>query len=187
MKEEINLLKPEQSGSSSFGFAKKSTLSLYIVAGLFAVEILAWGGLWFYNRSIDERVASAAVKSSSLDLEISKNEPNLQEAIGHQLRLANLGSLLESHVFWSPVFEELGKYTQKSIFYETFDGDAASSLITVSGTAASFTDIAKLILGLKQSDNFFDVAFQSEGPSTGEKTGFAFILEIKFDPALLKK
>src|SRR3989344_764089 len=184
MKEEINLLNPELAAN---GAGRKSLIPLYIVGALPGGEMGGGGWVFFSTRSTDDEVGAAEMRISDLDLQLKKNSPELQEAIGYQARLKNLEGLLEGHMFWSQVMEELGKYTFKNISYESFNGDVTRNRISVSGTAQSFTDIAKLILGLKQSDNFTTVSFSSAGAASGETPGYGFSLELVIKPTLLKK
>ncbi len=188
MKDEINLLKPDQASNNKwFGFGNKFPLFLYVIAALLLGEILFWGWLFFSTRSVSREIESMNRSIAEADLEINKNQPELKIAVGYQARLDSLDGLLEGHMYWSPVFEELGKYTLKELRYSTFVGDADDHSITVAGTASSYAKIAKLILGLKQSSKFKEVLFRSEGASSGATTGYSFILEITPDSALFKK
>jgi len=167
--------------------AAQKLISFYVLLGVVVVEALVYGGLTLYASSVSKRMAAAEEESASVDRSIKQSQEDLQEAIRYQQRLANLELLLGSHVFWSPVFEELTKYTYRSVSFDTMSGSLADNKLVLTGTAPSFTDIAKLILGLKQSEKIKDVVFQSSGQSKEEKSGYAFSLEITLDPELFKK
>ena len=183
---DINLLKNELAATTVFSSAKK-LLSLYIFIAVIAAEALAYGGMMWYSRSLEKQQAASEAEGSSVNLEIGRVKGDLAEATRYQQRLSNLDVLLKDHVFWSPAFAELSKYTYKNITYATLSGNIDEHKAVVTGTAASFTDIGKLIIGLKQSPKIKDVMFQSSGESKAEKSGYAFIVEIIFDPGLFKK
>ncbi|OGE78936.1 MAG: hypothetical protein A2751_00125 [Candidatus Doudnabacteria bacterium RIFCSPHIGHO2_01_FULL_46_14] len=188
MRGDINLLKNELSQRAPLGFSgPKSLLPLYLVIGLLVVEGLAFGTLLYYKKSIDRLVNAAELESSQLDLQMRQTETQLKDAISYQGRLNNFKNLLNSHIFWSPLFKELGDFTYKPVSFDTFQADIQKNRIVVTGSAPTYRDIAKVILGLKKSEKFTDIIFQSGGVSKGEETGFGFSLDIGFDPKLLRK
>lgn len=188
MRGEINLLRNELKERSSFNLGgKRSFLPLYFFIALLVIEAFVFGGLIYYRKTIDRKVNAAEMEAAQLDFEMRQTDDKLKEAIGYQARLSNFKNLLDSHLFWSPVFDELAKYTYKPISFDTFQADVQKNRIVVTGSAPSFKEIAKLILGLKKSDKFTDILFQSGGIARGEKAGFGFLLDIGFDPKLLKK
>ncbi len=187
MRGEINLLKNELKQSAPLGLAGKSLVPLYVVIGFLVLEALTFGGFLYYGKSIEGKVNAAELEASQLELEMRQTDAELNEAISYQGRLNDFENLLDSHVFWSPLFEELAKYTYKPVRFDTFQADAQKSRMLVAGIAPTYRDIAKLILGLKQSNKFADILFQSGGAAQGDLTGFSFLLDIGFDPKLLKK
>ena len=191
MKTEINLLKNELkdrgSAVSLGGGGEKKLTSLYIVIALLVLEALGYGALLYYKKTISDKAKAVEIETANLDLEMRSTDQALGEVLGYQLRLGNLETLLDKHLFWSPVFDELARYTYIPISYDGFQGDAENFRIVVTGIAPTYTDMAKLVLGLKSSDKFKDIALQSGGASTGDVTGYGFTLDITFDPILLKK
>lgn len=188
MRGEINLLKNElkERGPLNLG-GGKNLIPLYISIGLLIIEALVIGGFLYNKKSLGRETNAAEVEASLLDLEMRQTDDKLKEAISYQARLSNFKNLLNSHIFWSPIFEELAKYTYKPIRFDTFQGDTQKNRIVVTGTGSSYREIAKLILGLKKSDKFRDILFQSGGVATGDKAGFGFLLDIGIDPKLMKK
>lgn len=187
MKGEINLLRNELKERGPLKFAGKSYVPLYLALGVLALEAAAFGGLTYYQTTINREINAAEMDEAELDFEMRQTDAALKEAVGYQARLANFKTLLDTHIFWSPVFEELGNYTYKLVSYDTFQGDTQKNRIVVTGTAPTYRDIAKLILGLKKTDKFTDISFQAGGASKGDKAGFGFLLDIGLDPKLLSK
>lgn len=186
MNTEINLLRNEFGSTGPFG-GPKGIASLYVLIAVLVIEGLLYGGLALYERQLARQQMTAEIQAGSIDMEIGTVQADLGEALGYQQRLRNLQLLLYGHLFWSPVFEELEKYTFKPITYDTLAGSIEESKVVVTGTASSFSDIGKLILGLESSENIQNVMFQSSGQAKGEQAGYGFSLELTFDPKVFQK
>lgn len=182
---EINLLKNELRKGSILG--RGGVFTFYIVIGIFAVELLGYGGMAFYQRAMEKERVTVEAGTTNVDLEIGKLDKDLKDAVAKQRRLANLAILLGHHIHWSGVFEELEDFTYKQASYSSFESDIAKNQIRLSGLVPSYTDLGKLILGLKQSENIKDVTLQSSGLSRSEQAGFSFVLELVFDSKLLSR
>ena len=185
---EINLLRNSLKERTSLGLGgPKSMVPLYIVIAFLVLEAGAFVGFMYYNKSVERKVNAAEVEASQLDLQMRKTDTELKEAISYQVRLTDFKDLLTSHVFWSPLFDELGDFTYKPLRFDTFQADFQKSRMVVTGIAPTYRDMAKLILGLKKSDQFTEILFQSGGAAQGDVSGYSFLLDIGFDPKLLKK
>ena len=182
---QINLLKNELQERAVFGRA--GLVPLYIALGVLGLEVLIYGGLYLYNSTIEKQISDVERQYSDTNAEINRLSPDLQEGLAYQTRLRNLQILLDNHIFWSPVLEELSKSTYRSVSYDSLEADQVKHRLVVQGVAPSYTDIAKLILGLKTSRFINDVSLLSSGRSKSEKAGFNFSMEIDFDPSLLNK
>ena len=183
---EINLLKNELKGSS-FSFAPKSMTPLYIAIGVLVFEALLYGGMMFFEHSLEKQKSQLDVDAAGIESEINRSSENVNAAQSVQKRLTNLRVLLDNHVFWSQVFNELEKYTYKPIVYSTLEADVINGQFRISGLSSSYTDLGKLILGLRQSPNVTDVTLQSTSRGREQQSGYFFNLEISFDPKLFIK
>ena len=88
-----------------------------------------------------------------VDFEIGKIDKERLEAVSYQKRLGNFKTLLDRHIFWTVVLEELSKYTYKPVSYTSLQADIKEYKLMVSGFVPSYTDLGKLMLGLKTSSN----------------------------------
>lgn len=183
---EINLLKDELQ-KTKLGLRRQSLISLYIALAIFVLEIGVYGFMLFQERRYGKQGLEVAQSGAATDFEIGKLEKSRQEAVSFQARLANLDVLLKEHVFWSQLLAELGKYTYKPIVYRTMQVDQAKRKLILSGISPTYTDLGKLILGLRQSPNFSDISFSSSGATEEKQAGYGFQLDISFDPKLLLK
>lgn len=184
---EINLLKNELKDRGPFSFAPKSLTPLYFTLGLLVFEAVLYGGMFFYEKYLDRQKLGVDAEITAIESEISQSQKNVDEAQSVQARLANLGVLLDNHVFWSQVFDELEKYTYKPIVYNTLEADMVRGQFRISGITSNYTDLGKLLLGLESSPNITGVTLESTSQGQQEQSGYTFSLEIMFDPKLFLK
>lgn len=183
---EINLLKDELR-ETKLGLNRRNLISLYVAAGIFVLELVLFGVLTLRERSYQKQARAVEQSGAGIDLEITKTEKERLGAISFQSRLANLEVLLQEHVYWSEVLEEIAAYTYKPIVYRTLQVDQGKHKVILTGTAPTYSDLGKLILGLRSSPKFLEVNFASSGQAEGRESGYGFQLEAVFDQKILLK
>ncbi len=186
MKGDINLLKNELEKKGPLSF-RPGLGSLYGIIGILLIEMLCYGGLVFYNKYLHGQMAKSEQAASGIDSEISKLDVSLKQAVSYQSRLASLSIMLDHHIFWSAVLDELEKYIYRPVVLETLEADQTSHIFNVSGVAGSYTEIGKVILSLKKSPRIQDVELLETHSSDSERAGYSFTLRVTFDPQLLLK
>lgn len=184
---EINLLRNELQEKGLFSFGPPGLTSLYIASAVLAVEILLFGSLILYQRYLVRQARTLQQQALAIDLEVKKMDEARLEAISFQRRVSNLELLLANHLFWTPLFDELEKYTYKGAHYATLQVDQNKRELLVSGTIPSYTELGKLMLGLKQSPHVAEVSLNSTGATQSGEAGYAFTMLVSFDPKLLTK
>ena len=183
---QINLLKNELQKRGPFQF-RPGLGSLYAVLGVLAFELLFYGGLLVYDRYVLNQIKSAETASAGTDFEINKLNLDLKEAVSFQTKISSLKSLLGGHVAWSQVFDELEKFTHQSTSYQTLNADLEKHILSLTGIVPSYSDMGKLILGLKKSPNIQDVQLTASSRSDSDIAGYNFGIEVTFDPKLVSK
>ncbi len=159
---------------------------LAVAVALLVLEILAYGGLWLYERQLEKNLLETEQKAADIDLELSKVDEERQEAISFQSRLADFRTLLTNHLFWSQVFAELEDFTYTPAVYQDIQAIQSENKIILTGTIPSYTDLAKLMLGLRVSPEVSSVVLLSSGQdTTGTSGGYGFTLEVFFDRKLI--
>lgn len=184
---EINLLKNEfQNRSGLLSTETRYRPVLAVAVALLVLEILAYGGLWLYERQLGKNLLETERKAADIDLELSKIDEERQEAISFQSRLADFRTLLTSHLFWSRAFAELEDFTYEPAVYQDIQANESENKIILTGTIPNYTDLAKLMLGLRTSPKVTNVVLLSSGQdTTGTSGGYGFTLEVFFDRKLI--
>lgn len=185
---EINLLKSElQEKGLKVGSTQAGRWAFYIFLGILILELLAYGFLFWGEGRVGEKILDIDRRLANVDFEIGKIEKDRLEVVSFQFRLQSLQEILDNHVFWSKALGELEKYTYKPAIFTGLQVKRSEHKFILSGTIPSYTDLGKLILGLRSSSDILDVALQSSGQEGGTESGYNFNLVVTFDPKLLLK
>jgi len=111
---EINLLKDSTQARKSFSMeGPGKSIALYITGGLLVLELLLYGGLFWYEGNLEGQIAAADRAAADVDLEISKTSAERQEATSYQNRLQNLETVLGNHLLWTAFMAELERVSLK--------------------------------------------------------------------------
>ncbi len=182
---EINLIKSNTRHNFTATLSQGMKVTTYVVGFLVVLEILIYIGFVIYAKNLSKQALAVEQQSAELDFEIGKIDQERNEAISFQVRLKNLATLLDNHLYWTAVFKELESVTYTKAVFKSLQVDEGKHAITLSGTAPSYTDIAKLILGLKTSPKILDVTLLTSGLEQSSESGYAFILDVLFDSKIL--
>ncbi len=184
---EINLLKNELQEKGPFSFGPPGLASFYIVAAVVALELFLFGGLVFYQQYLARQARAVEQQAVAIDFETRELDAARLAAISFQRRVSNLQFLLQNHIFWTPIFDELEKFTYRGARYGTLQVDQSKAELLVSGVIPSYTELGKLMLGLKQSPNVSNVTLNATGATQSGEAGYEFTMLVSFNPKLLSK
>ena len=161
---------------------------MYVTIGLLVLEVGFYGWLSHRETVLQNQIADLDQESRKAEQELAGVKPKLAIAVNTQKQLKNIGVILDQKIFWTKVLAELEKYTYKPITYTTMHAEAKSNSLSISGITQSYTDIGKLMLGLKQSANVEDVSLTASGQ--GAKTaeiGYNFTIKVTLNPKLFRR
>lgn len=185
MATEINLLKNALRTEDGGRGILQSRFWLWILAGLLGVELLVFGGLWFWQNRTGKEILKAEQDMRQIEFDTSKISAEVANVASFQTRLANLEIILQNHLYWSEVFQYLEQNTYKAIVFDSVQSDENTHILIISGTTLSYTDLAKFILGLKQTPKISEVELKNSTQNEEEGGGIKFVVEVKFNPILL--
>jgi hypothetical protein len=184
---EINLLKNSQQDRPKFSLEGSNPTGLYVALTILVLELLLYAGLFGYNLQVHRQIQAVQERGAQVDTKVSQNNNNRQQAVAAQARLANLQTLLNTHLGWSAVFGELENVTYKLANFTDLQVRETGNTLLISGNAPTYTDVAKVIIGLQTSSKILDVTLVTSGQSQITGSGYTFNLEVTFDPKLLLK
>ncbi|MBP6060659.1 MAG: hypothetical protein KA515_01485 [Candidatus Pacebacteria bacterium] len=152
---------------------------------LFSV-IVGTGGLYLYKEVLAKNITEMV---DSLTLAQNRFEPSTIAAIQTlDSRLNAAKEILANHIAITPIFEELGKITRKTVRYTSFTyslpGEANGKvLVTMNGIAIGYSQIAMQADLFSKDKNFTDPVFSNL--QLDDKGYVTFQLEFLVDPSFV--
>lgn len=153
-------------------------IPLWILIGLVAVEMIVYGTLFSWKKSIDSEILKVQASVNQLDDKLNSSKVDINNAVAAQAALTSFSSLLDNHLHWTLLWSELGKVTLKKAHYISMQGTVVSDQFVVKGEVSNYTDLGKVILGLETSKNFSEVKLVSSSPAEGDKVGVQFEIQV---------
>ena len=152
------------------------------------LTIAGAGILYFMTLSKGKSIEQKNTEFTNLQTMLNEGQlgqlnKDLGEIVTGQTALDNA---LKSRIYWSKFWNELNNATPKTVAYTTMTVDKAGS-VAVSGTAADFSAVAKLMVSLQHAPIFSTV--ELAGTSVKEEGGkkqTVFSLKLQVNPEKLK-
>ncbi|MFH0819986.1 MAG: hypothetical protein V1892_03065 [bacterium] len=175
---------PENEVSAKLKFFKKIFLGEIVVLLFcfllgFSYLILLW-----YHANLMTKSSNLEIKISELKEKIARNQKEEEMMLIDQKRIKAAQVLLDQHIYWSNLFDLLGRYTVDDVYYKDF---AVSDFekITLQAVGADFRSMARQLLVFSQAKDYIkDVKISSGSYSI---TGVSFTINLTVDKALFYK
>lgn len=175
--------KAERPSVSSRIVYQSSAMFFSVSITIFIVASVAFGGLFFYNKTLDgtrQKLADSVKKA--------RENFDREGGIGRLIQTANAFDaarvLLAQHVFSSNVFSFIQEYTHTRVKFDTMSFSRDMKKIDLSGAGASYRIVAEQISVLESNPQVDRVEFG--GLSMTDKGLVNFKLTIFFKPSLLQ-
>jgi len=164
------------------------TLSLALVLSTLAIGLVYVGLLvWQKERLRDNQ--STLANFEAINIEISKNENDIQEIVTFNRKLDIVSFILANHIYWTNFFKFLQDNTLTDVYYQNFSGDLTGSY-TIPAIARNL-DAASAQLELMKAypllRNVEYMAGQTVTDSTGDGQRVKFSLDMTLDPKIFVK
>lgn len=182
---EISLIPTDYKGEK-VGLAPISSKIGILVVVLLILSLLAYGGLTFYNKSLNSQLKE--VKDQVAELEKQRDKDFEKEIESLNRALKNLKTALENHYYWSNLFSKLSELTVPLVSFSGFAGQLTeNNLVNVvlSGKTAGYTYLAKQMTSFSQDKLVSGIKVL--GITLGTKGGVEFSLDINFLKDILLK
>ena len=159
-------------------------VTLIVLLILVVLELGLYGMLRVNKNNVVLDTAQKEQEISQLKSSIESQADEINEAVAGQFTAQTFAELFEKHIYWTKVLEEMGKVTLKTVSFQNLQGGSEEAEFIVSGTAASFSEVGKFLLGFETSKNFETVELLSTEPD--QVAGFVqFEVKVQMDKNLL--
>ncbi|HUC02153.1 MAG TPA: PilN domain-containing protein [Candidatus Paceibacterota bacterium] len=168
--------------SGTTGFAPGALL---FSGGLLFFAIIIYCGLAFgYEPYLQSQLTATQNKVSALNQSISPTDQT--QLINFYSQIANLQTLLQSHVLSSQLFSWLEQNTEANVYYRSFSLQSGNQVVLV-GTAASEADVNQQIAIFENSPEVSSVDVTGvNAPELGQ-TGWSFNITLIVNPSVMSE
>ena len=164
-------------------FVRGGETALFFVSfGIFILALALSGGLFLYNRVLDEQVTVAEEDLEARRAEFS--DATVNQLIALDRRLSSIRILISQHIFPSNILTLVERLTHPRVSFSSFLHSTDSRKIDLRGDAASYSILARQIGLFESSPNIDKVEFG--GLSLGEKGLVNFKMSVIFKPEFLR-
>ena len=182
---EINLLQTRIK-DRTFAWQRQVRTVLIFLAVILVLLGAGGGGLMFLTNQLTVEIQTVSADATKIQDQLNQDQKNIGDAKLFQAQVANIKTLLNNHVYLTPLFKEIGKMTYVKSQYVSINVSTTGK-INLEGQVENYAGLAKLILGLSTSNQFKDVKLLSVNPGTGEVNGYAFSIELTAKPEIFFK
>lgn len=183
--QEINLLQTKIKDRNTAS-EKRNNLVITMLSIILVILALVTGGFFFLAKTNVSKTAQVDQENTDLRTKLDARKNDMSAAIAFQAQLINIRTVLAGHIYWSVFLDELAKTTYTKTEFKSFLADS-NGKIHAEGQVPTYTDMGKLILALSKSDKFKTVKLLSIQPSSEQKNGFIFSMDMTASKDLFKK
>lgn len=180
MTQEINLLQDKIKGPL-YQWSHKQNMIIVILFAVLIIIAAGFGGLMGLNTGKAKQIDQVKQENADIAGELAKSKSSLTDAISYQAQIENLKVLLDNHIYFSAAIKETTSFMYKSIKVDMISIEL-SGKTHVQGSATSYAEIGKYLLGLYSSENISDVKLLSTSPTQGEESGYKFSVDFLLAP-----
>ena len=152
---------------------------------VFFMVMAAYVGMEFGYRAILNRQITSLEQETG-DLITGFSVRDREEMLSFYSRLANIRSLLDTHIYSSQLLELLEKRTVSGVYYEKASFIIEEGEGRLDGVARSYLDLAREIEALRTVAGFSEINLESAGAIAGGER-VAFVITLKVDERVMVK
>lgn len=165
--------------------------SIILVVALLGV----WAALFMYAWQLEQRKTALEDQRRGVQLEIAKLDEGAQRVTLFEKRLASLDNLLDLHISWNVVLQDLERLLPADTVLTGFDVNSETGKLSVQGLTGNIDQVAQTLASLVNTPTHSTVFSggtlqniqreeqqQEEGETTVQ---YRFSMDLVFDSSLL--
>lgn len=156
---------------------------LTILAGvILALLLLGWGGLAYYEKSLNEQISALKDKQSKV---FSSDDKQLVVQMNDfEIGATLLQDILKNHIYVTGLLDAIATSTLTQVQWNSFGLNVRPRGVNLNGSAANYSILAKQILAL-QNGGFSKVVVS--GINLGKAGGVDFSVGFEFNQKIIQK
>jgi len=171
---------------TSFAWQRQSRIIISLLWIALIVVVGATAIFYLLTNSTQKKFEAAAATTIDLQRQLDAKQDDLKDGKTFQAQTANLKTLVNNHVYLSPLLDELSKSTFVRAKFLNFDANILGK-INLEGFVNDYGSLGKFLLGLSTSDKFQNIKLKSVTPSTSTANGYQFSLELAVKTEIFNK
>lgn len=144
--------------------------------------LLLWGGLYFYQQSLNGQIND--LKRQQAEVFSAKDKETAIKIVDFDRGMTLTQELLKKHIYSSAIFDSLAAVTLPRVQWLSFDFIVKDGTLNLKGLAGDYSTLAKQMLAL-QEGGFSNVKVSNIG--LDKVGGVSFAAIFNFDPKILLK
>ena len=162
----LNLIPPQIKSAEN----NKKIFSLIFSAFfiLILIAVIAYGALFTINYLTKNEIAEANERLAEENAKLKNLEQVEKDVNEINAKLQKIASLQKDRVLWSQVLTDLNHDTPEQLVMDSFTVTTKDNKVTISGSAETRRDIAKLQEKLNSSNFFTNIAFNTSSFAESE-------------------
>jgi Tfp pilus assembly protein PilN len=174
--QDINLLQNKLKDNTA-RWQKNQRMSVVVLSLILLAELAAAGFFYMLTKSAEESMMALNQENTTIQTRMDQLDDQLVAARGFQAQTKNLTTLVNNHVIWTNLIDELASSTFKSAQYMGMNS-TTTGVMHIEGITNNYSDLGKMLLALETSDKFTSVKLISTSPSTDETAGIMFSVDV---------
>ena len=150
---------------------------------VFAISVILAGGMYFYQNSLENKLAS--LDADIVVLEQKRNKQAEQNILVFDKQASMLSNLLNEHTHWTTGFSKIESLTQAQIQFDSITATLADNKIDFKAIAANYTTIARQIAAFLSDESIKDINLSKVNTLTDGR--LEFTMQIIFDKSKFLK
>jgi hypothetical protein len=172
----INISKPIR---RSFDYLKFGIIGGAI---FFVLILLGWGGMKFYQRSLNANIED--LKKQEAGIFTDQDKVEAEKIAGLEKRADVTQTFLKSHIYSSVILDSIAALTLPRVKWDDYQLSVDDQKVSLKGEAADYSVLAKQIFTLDQTD-YTNVAVSNISLNKNGTVNFS--VDFSFNPKILQK
>lgn len=150
---------------------------------IFAIAAVLAAGLYFYQGTLENKLAS--LDAEIVSLEQQRNKQAEQNILVFNKQASMLSNLLNEHAYWTTAFSRIEGLTQAQVQFDSVTATLADNKINLKAMAANYTTIARQIAAFLSDESIKDINLNKVNTLTNGR--LEFTMQIVFDKSKFLK
>lgn len=184
-------------GSQFVAIVRRRRRQLYLLTAVVAVVIVvAWAGLTFARSRADRELATTTEELRALEVKIAELEPAARRIRLFEERLQALAALLDNHVSWQILFEQLEALLPAPAVVQQLEFNLEQGSVNLIGRTPHIDAVVQSVANLTSAEGhptlFTDVALENitrrepTGEGGDQAVQYEFAVTLTFNPSALR-